>query len=296
MPDSVVERLVVVGAGLAGLRAVEAARREGYAGPITLVGAEEHLPYDRPPLSKAVLHGEAMVEPFVSAADFAHLGVELLLGAPATALDTRRRVVSVGTVELAYDALVIATGATPRPLDTLLDGLPTPAGVHTLRTAEDAHAIRDALDSGARTVVIGAGFIGSEVASSARRRGLAVTIVEALDLPLTRSVGPEAGRVCADLHRAHGTELRLGVGVSRIEQAAGHVTGVLLDDGVLLPADLVVVGTGVLPCTAWLEGSGLTLHERDRASSATTGSGPAPRGCTPPATRRTRPTPCSTAS
>jgi NADPH-dependent 2,4-dienoyl-CoA reductase/sulfur reductase-like enzyme len=229
-----------------------------------MIGAEDHLPYDRPPLSKAVLHGDSPVAPFIDADGFADLSVDLLLGSPATSLDTARKVVVAGGTEIGYDALVIATGARPRPLDGLLGGEPVPAGVFSLRTTEDSHAIRDALDSGARTVVIGAGFIGSEVASSARKRGLPVTIVEALDLPLTRSIGPEAGQVCADLHRANGTDLRLGVGVDRIEQEDGHVTGVLLLDGTLLPADLVVVGTGVLPCTEWLEGSGLTLHERDR--------------------------------
>lgn len=277
----------MVGASLAGLRAVEAARNAGFTGSITLIGSEAHLPYDRPPLSKAVLHGEAPVAPFVDEAGFAELGVELLLGTFATALDTSRRVVSIRpsaystnrgaeadstnrgaegdeTGEVEYDALVIATGATPRGMPAeWFDGA-VPAGVHSLRTADDAEAVRDALDAGARTVVVGAGFIGSEVASAARKRDLPVTIVEALDLPLTRSIGPEAGQVCADLHRANGTELRLGVGVAGIQSAGGRVTGVLLEDGTLLPADLVVVGTGVLPNTQWLEGSGLTLHERDR--------------------------------
>jgi len=265
--------LVVVGASLAGLRAVEAARREGFTGPITLIGAEDHLPYDRPPLSKAVLHGESTVEPFVDAAGFAELAVDVRLGSPASALDTARQVVVAGDEEISYNAIVIATGARPRPMpaewfrdggfrDASFLGSSTTegvAGVHSLRTADDAAAIRAALDGGDRTVVIGAGFIGSEVASSARKRGLPVTIVEALDLPLTRSIGPEAGQVCADLHRANGTELRLGVGVDSIlrdgrsatssgtvQSADGRVTGVLLLDGTLLPADLVVVGTGVL--------------------------------------------------
>lgn len=256
-----VQRLVVVGASLAGLRAVEAARREGFTGTITLIGAEDHLPYDRPPLSKAVLHGEAEVAPFVDEAGFAELEVDLRLGAPATGLDTQRRLVTLaGGDVVEYDALVIATGATPRPWP----GIEDLENVHALRTAEDAEAVRAALDAGATTVVVGAGFIGSEVASAARRRGLPVTVVEAMELPLTRSIGPEAGEVCARLHRAAGTDLRLGVGVDRIESHAGRATGVLLADGSLLPADLVVVGTGVLPNTAWLEGSGLTLHERDR--------------------------------
>jgi len=265
--DRPVDRLVVVGASLAGLRAVEAARRGGYAGSITLIGAEEHLPYDRPPLSKAFLDGSLpdQVSPFRSEEEFHdELGVELLLGTPADGLDPAARVVSVGDRRVEYDAVVIATGATPRPFAGLeLDG------VHSLRTHEDASAIRAALDGGARTVVVGAGFIGSEVASAARKRGLPVTVVEALDLPLTRSIGPEAGEVCAELHRANGTDLRLGVGVDAVlneregSSEGGRVTGVRLSDGTVLPAELVVVGTGVVPCTAWLAGSGVRLHERD---------------------------------
>ncbi|MDQ0381556.1 NAD(P)/FAD-dependent oxidoreductase [Amycolatopsis thermophila] len=255
--------LVVAGASLAGLRAVESARRHGYRGRIVLIGAEEHPPYDRPPLSKSFLapHTPARVVPFRSAAELREdLGVDLLLGAPATGLDTGARTVRVGERTIRYDALVIATGATPRRLRGA-DGL---AGVHTLRTAEDALAVRAALDRGARTVVVGAGFIGSEVASAARARGLPVTIVEALDLPLTRSIGPQAGTVCADLHRAAGTGLRLSTAVEGLESAGGAVTGVRLATGEVLPADLVVAGIGVTPATGWLEGSGVTLHERDR--------------------------------
>ena len=199
-----VERLVVVGASLAGLRAVEAARRTGFTGAITLVGAEEHAPYDRPPLSKAYLGAGAPAwpKPFRTQADLREeLGVELMLGAPADGLDTRAREVSVAGRAVPYDALVIATGASPRPFP----GAKRVTGVHTLRTVEDARAVRAALDRGARTVVIGAGFIGSEVASAARGRDLPVTVVEALDLPLTRSVGGEVGTVCAGLHRAAGT-------------------------------------------------------------------------------------------
>ncbi|WP_435582809.1 NAD(P)/FAD-dependent oxidoreductase [Amycolatopsis thermoflava] len=255
--------LVVAGASLAGLRAVESARRGGYRGRIVLIGAEEHPPYDRPPLSKSFLAPDAAarVAPFRSAAELREdLGVDLLLGAPATGLDTGARTVRVSEREIGYDALVIATGAAPRRLRGA-DGL---TGVHTLRTAEDALAIRAALDRGARTVVVGAGFIGSEVASAARARGLPVTIVEALDVPLTRSIGPQAGAVCADLHRAAGTGLRLASAVEGLESAGGAVTGVRLATGEVLPADLVVAGIGVAPATGWLEGSGVPLHERDR--------------------------------
>jgi len=254
--------LVVVGASLAGLRAVEAARRTGYTGPITLIGAEKHLPYDRPPLSKSFLGSEAPadVTPFRSKQELRDLGVELVLGAPAHGLIPERQVVGVGNREFEYDAVVIATGASPRRLPGS-DGV---AGVHHLRTIDDAAAIRSALDSGARTVVIGAGFIGSEVASAARKRGLPVHVVESLELPLVRSIGAEVGSVCADLHVANGTDLRLGVGVAGVESDGGRVHGVRLDDGSVLPADLVVVGIGVQPATTWLEGSGVPLHERDR--------------------------------
>lgn len=256
--------LVVVGASLAGLRAVETARRKGYAGRITLVGAEPHLPYDRPPLSKAFLDPgtEPAAPPFRTEEHLRdELGVDLVLGAPATGLDPSDRVVQVGEREVRYDALVIATGAAARTLP----GTEDVAGVHALRTLEDARAVRAALDSGARTVVIGAGFIGSEVASGARRRGLPVTIVESLDLPLTRSVGPEAGQVCADLHRANGADLRLGTGVREVLVEDGRAAGVRLDDGTDVPAELVVAGIGVVPSTGWLRGSGIELHERDGA-------------------------------
>ena len=262
-----VEHLVVVGASLAGLRAVEAARKAGFPGRITLVGAEEHLPYDRPPLSKAFQHldddgAEADPPFFRSEAELRdELDVELLLGRPATALDTDRRVVTVGhgddSDEVPYDALVVATGATPRTLPGT-EGL---AGVHCLRTLDDALAIREAIGRGGRTVVIGAGFIGSEIASSAARRGVEVTVVEAQETPLLRAAGAAMGPAVAALHARRGTRLLTGVGVASVEGSGGRVERVVLDDGAELPADLVVVGMGVRPATDWLEGSGLTLED-----------------------------------
>lgn len=187
--------------------------------------------------------------------------MELRLGVPATSLDTAARLVGLGDgAELGYDALVVATGVAARTLPGT-EGL---AGVHALRTWDDALAVRSALDAGARTVVIGAGFIGSEVASSARKRGLPATIVETLPVPLVRSVGEDMGKACADLHRAHGTDLRCGETVDGLESSGGAVTGVRLGSGEVVPADLVVVGIGVSPCTGWLEGSGIELNERDR--------------------------------
>ncbi|GAA2789741.1 NAD(P)/FAD-dependent oxidoreductase [Saccharopolyspora taberi] len=252
-----VQHLVVVGASLAGLRAVEGARDAGFTGDITLIGAEPHLPYDRPPLSKQFLAAEE--EPALPVlrdrAGYAEeLGVRLRLGSPARELDAERRVVSVDDDEIGYDALVITTGAGPR----WLPGAGDLAGVHALRTVDDARAVRRALDGGARTVVIGAGFIGSEVASSARGRGLPVTVLEAQPTPLVRAIGTELGSVCAELHRAHGTDLRCGAQVAGIE-GDGRVERVLLSDGSSLPADLVVLGLGATPSTAWLRGSGLEI-------------------------------------
>ncbi|SFW78454.1 NAD(P)/FAD-dependent oxidoreductase [Amycolatopsis australiensis] len=252
-------RLVVVGASLAGVRAVQAAREAGFTGHVVLVGAEEHLPYDRPPLSKSFL--EATAEPaapaFRSGGFLRHqLGVDLRLGAPATGLDTVARTVTVAGVPLGYDRLVIATGAQARRLP----GAGRLAGVHTLRTLDDARAVRRALHAGARTVVVGAGFIGSEVASSARKRGLPVTVVEAAPTPLARAIGEVTGTALAALHAANGTVLRCGVTVTGLE-GDGRVERVLLSDGTVLPADLVVVGVGAVPVTGWLAGSGLVVRD-----------------------------------
>ncbi|MFI6455760.1 NAD(P)/FAD-dependent oxidoreductase [Streptosporangium amethystogenes] len=248
--------LLVVGASLAGLRAVEAARRSGFDGRITLIGAEPHLPYDRPPLSKAFLDGADLPAFRSEEVLREELGVELALGAAATTLDTETGTVRAGGREFGYDALVIATGAGARALPGA-DGL---RGVHTLRTRDDALAVRRALDAGARTVVVGAGFIGSEVASAARKRGLAVTIVEALPTPLVRAVGETMGGACAALHARNGTDLRCGAGVRAVE-GDGQVERVVLSDGTVLAADLVVAGIGAVPATGWLAGSGLTLDD-----------------------------------
>lgn len=256
------ERLVVVGASLAGLRAVISARKVGYQGALTLIGGEEHLPYDRPPLSKAYLDDDEPEHPeFPHAQDLGgELDVDVRLNTWATSLDAERRVIGLSTgEELEYHGVVIATGAAARTLP----GTDDLEGVHCLRTLDDAVAIRRALEAGARTVVVGAGFIGSEVASGARKRGLSATILEALPVPLVRSVGEEMGHACAELHRANGTDLRTGVKVTELESQNGKVTGVVLEGGETIPAELVVVGIGVSPNTDWLKGSGVALHERD---------------------------------
>jgi NADPH-dependent 2,4-dienoyl-CoA reductase/sulfur reductase-like enzyme len=255
-----VERLVVVGASLAGLRAVEAARKAGFKGAVTLIGAERHLPYDRPPLSKEFLEpvpaGAEPDVPFFRGEEFLanELQVKLLLGQAATGLDTRRKVVLVGSREIGYDALVIATGSTLRTLP----GTENLTGVLGLRTLDDSLAIRAALEAGARTVIIGAGFIGSELASSAKKHGVDVTVVEALPTPLVRATGTQMGAAIALLHERNGTTLLCGTGVKAVE-GHGKVERVVLEDGRILDADLVVVGIGVTPCVGWLADSGLTL-------------------------------------
>lgn len=253
-------RLVVVGASLAGLRAVETARRSGHAGEVVLVGAEQHMPYDRPPLSKACLAPGTEVVPHLLDQDaLVELGVRLRLGAPATGLDLARREVLLGDERVPYDALVVATGAHPRPLPEAVPGRDLP-GVQQLRTLDDARAVRAALDAGARVVVVGAGFVGSEVASAVRARGLPVTVVEAAPQPLVRVLGEQVAGLLTALHGRAGTDLRRGTAVVALE-GDGRVERVLLSDGDALPADLVVVGTGAVPTTAWLEGSGLALDD-----------------------------------
>lgn len=255
-PDT--DHVVVVGASLAGLRAVLTARQLGFAGRITLVGAEEHLPYDRPPLSKEMLHAEREPMPpaLPGADELTTQGVECRLGTPARALDVEARRVTVGDEVLEYDALLVATGARPRRLPGS-EGLD---GVHCLRTLEDSLAIRAALDIGARTVVVGAGFIGAEVASAARRRDLPVTVVEAMSIPLTRAVGEFAGAGLSALHEHHGTDLRCQTTVDEV-LGRDRVEAVRLSDGSTLAADLVVVGIGATPVTDWLETSTLALDD-----------------------------------
>jgi NADPH-dependent 2,4-dienoyl-CoA reductase/sulfur reductase-like enzyme len=251
------QRLVVVGASLAGLRAVEAARRGGYDGTITLIGEELDEPYDRPPLSKEYLTAEETPTATVLREETMlrdELGVELRLGSTATSLDVEGKAVITDRGPVPYDTAVLATGASPRTIP----GTEGMAGVHVLRTIGDAQAIRAALDAGARTVVVGAGFIGSEIASSAKKRGSEVTVIEALPTPLARAVGEEMGLSLAALHERNGTSLRLGVGVDSLI-GEGKVEAVQLADGSRIDADLVVVGIGVTPNVGWLEGSGITL-------------------------------------
>jgi len=251
--------IVVVGASLAGLRGAEALRAGGFDGRLVLVGAEPHLPYDRPPLSKEILQGrwEPARASLHRPETHDPLGLEWRLGVRARSLDLAARALALeGGDRLAFDALLIATGAAPRPLR----GMPPLPGVHLLRTLEDCLALRAALEKGPRVVVVGAGFIGAEVAASCRARGLTVTLLEALALPLARALGPEIGALYAALHRDHGVDLRCNASVAAIE-GADRVEAVRLGDGTRIPADVVVVGIGVAPATGWLEGSGLRLED-----------------------------------
>ena len=253
------EAITVIGASLAGLRAVETLRSDGFDGRITLVGDEPHQPYDRPPLSKQVLAGDWEPDRIHLAAPdrLADLQVDLRLGQRATGLDLEAHTVEVDGVTEKFDGLLIATGAQCRALP----GTGHLAGVHTLRTLDDCLAIRAALEAvPRRLVVVGAGFIGSEVASVAVDRGVEVTMVEALPVPLVRVLGAEIGTTMADLHRSHGVDLRCGVGVVELV-GEDRVRAAMLDDGSVVEADMVVVGIGVVPNTDWLESSGLDLDD-----------------------------------
>lgn len=261
-PDSTI---VVVGASLAGLRAAEEIRHEGHAGPVIIVGDEVHPPYDRPPLSKQLLAGTWDV-PRVhhhTPDKLDMLGLEFRLGRRALSLDTETRTVALDDGhQLRYDGLIVATGARARSLPGT-DGLP---GVRTLRTLDDCLGIRAALESagaGARVVVIGAGFIGSEVAATCHGLGARVTVVEALPTPLGRVLGDEMGEACARLHRAQGVTLLTGAMVDRLSTHPGGPAPVVvhLVGGIDLDADLVVVGIGVAPAVEWLRDSGLTLDD-----------------------------------
>lgn len=253
------DRIVIVGASLAGLRAAEELRTQGHIGAVTIVGDEPHRPYDRPPLSKQVLAGAKPPESTalaVAGGSLDALDLDWRLGESATGLDLADRTVLLGGGErLPYDGLVVATGASPKRLP----GTDHLDGVHTLRTLDDCEAIRAALVASPRRVaVVGAGFIGAEVAATCRGLGIEVSLIEALPVPLERGLGPAMGAVVADLHRDHGVDVRLGVGVVLIE-GGDRVERVRLTDGSVLDVDLVVIGIGVGPNTGWLEGSGLTI-------------------------------------
>ncbi|WP_269134551.1 NAD(P)/FAD-dependent oxidoreductase [Spiractinospora alimapuensis] len=248
-------RIVIAGAGMAGLHVAESLRGQGFDGTITLVGAESHPPYSRPPLSKEFLTGKGRGDDvgLRGSEELDALRLDLRLGNAVVALDAQDQTVTLGDgTILTYDRLVIATGVSPRRPDTDL------AGVHALRTLEDAGLIRDAIRTTNRVVVVGAGFIGAEIAASARALGAEVTLLEAATTPMTRAVDPRIGAVLGELHRDNGVDLRLGSPVAAYE-GDGRVERVRLADGSAVDAPMVVVGTGVTMNTEWLRGSGVDL-------------------------------------
>ncbi|WP_406258712.1 FAD-dependent oxidoreductase [Streptomyces chartreusis] len=247
--------VAVVGASLAGLSAARSLRRQGYAGRLVVIGDELHRPYDRPPLSKEFLSGTLGEPELALESDDEDLRAEWLLGTRAVALDHAERTLRLADGrQVRADGFVIATGAAARTLP----GSAGLAGVHTLRTLDDARALRDELALGGRLVVIGGGFIGAEVASTARALGLEVTVVEAAPAPLAGPLGEAMGAVVSALHADHGVALLCGAGVKGLS-GERRVDAVLLEDGRTVPADIVVVGVGARPNVEWLEGSGVVL-------------------------------------
>ena len=260
--DSRIETIAIVGANIAGASTAEALRRAGYDGQLTLIGAEPDLPYERPPLSKEFLAGQIddaqlTLRPRTF---YDEQRIELWLGQRATSLDAAERAITLTNGERhRFDRIVLATGSELLPLSVPGADLP---GVHSLRTLADARSLLAALRSGVshrgRVVVIGAGFIGSEVAANCRMAGMDVTLIEMLATPLERVLGPVMGALLADVHRAHGVETRTGETVAAI-RGQGRAEEVVTNSGARIPCDFVVVGAGVRPATDWLADSGLTL-------------------------------------
>lgn len=251
--------IVVVGGGAAGVAAAESLRHDGYDGSLVLLGEESMLPYDRPPLSKQVLVGawEHQRTTLRERNHYADLDIDLR-HARACGLDLDQRIVHLDHAPgIAFDGLVIATGVEPRRLPNWhrLDG------VHVLRSHSDVTRIRQAFLAAGKIVIVGGGFLGMEVAASARGMDLDVTVVEPLAAPMIRQVGPQVAAVVARLHRDHGVDLRTGVSVSEIRSEGNRVTALALSDGSVLPADCVLVSIGAVPAVDWLTGSGLPLGD-----------------------------------
>lgn len=249
--------LVIVGGSIAGVRAVEGARAAGYTGSITLITAEAHLPYDRPPLSKDLLAPNGTLDPptLRDEAAWAELGTTLRTSVTATGLDPAAKVVHTSDGDIAYASLVITTGGQARSLP----------GALTMRSYADAKYVRSALDNAHSVLVVGAGFIGAEVATAARARNLDVIVIDAAPLPLGRAVSDIGGEALVAVHRAGGVDLRLGTTI-----VAEGPSGVTLSDGTSIRPDAIVAGIGALPATKWLAGSGIAFHEPTGAIIADT--------------------------
>jgi len=265
------DTFVIVGAGMAGGKAAETLREEGFDGRVVLVGAEPHRPYERPPLSKDYLRGEAEQPAWLQEDErwYADNRVELRTSSVVQSIDAGDKAVVLGGGErIDYDRLLLATGGEPR-------ALPVPGGdldgVHLLRTIEDSNGIRSLFEGGGRLVVIGGGWIGCEVAASARQKGMDVTLIESLELPLLRVLGPELGGFYRDVHEDQGVEMLLGAGVDAIE-GSGRAERVRLSDGKTIDCAAVVVGIGVAPRTELVDGiaridNGVVVDERLQSSA-----------------------------
>ena len=253
------EVFVIVGASMAGGRAAETLRQEGFDGKIVLIGEEPDRPYERPPLSKGVLRGDGADDKiYLRPSEFyAEQAIDLRLGTRGEQLIPGDRTVVLNDGErVRYDKLLIATGAQVRRLN--VPGVDLP-GIYYLRTVSDARTIREATGKASRVVVIGAGFIGAEVAASCRMRGLAVTVLEVLPVPLQRVLGDQIGTVYAEIHRAHGIDLRLGEGIAEF-RGSGRLEEIVTSSGKRIACDVAIVGVGVQPATGWLQGSGLEMQ------------------------------------
>ena len=259
--------VVAIGAGQAGAALAARLRSGGHAGPITLIGEEPILPYQRPPLSKGYLLGEMGADRLIlrSADFYAEHDIALRLGAPVSAIDPRARTVTLGTETIRYDDLVLTTGSVPRRLPAAIGG--DLAGVYTVRTIADVDAERAEFSPGRRLVIVGGGYIGLEAAAVAAKLGLDVTVLEMAPRILQRVAAPETSDYFRALHTAHGVKILESTGLERLLGEAGHVTAARLTDGREIPADFVIAGIGILPATQLAEAAGLVIENGIRTNS-----------------------------